>query len=172
MAGRVIVVDIFDGSVSSTHESRLYLIEGSVALVFDFENQIEIRGLLNEDNNVQDLIKEAELIVNLSNDSWFGRSVAAFQHLQIVRVRAAELERPIIRATNTGISAIINHKGDVIESSEQFEAQVISGEIVGRIGSTPYAKVGERGVAFLALGLVLFALLMRFFSYRYIEPQK
>ena len=59
--------------------------------------------------------------------------IAAFQHLQIVRVRAAELERPIIRATNTGISAIINHKGDVIESSEQFKA-VISGEIVGRIG--------------------------------------
>ena len=117
-------------------------------------------------------LPEAELIVNLSNDSWFGRSVAAFQHLQIVRVRAAELERPIIRATNTGISAIINHKGDVIESSEQFEAQVISGEIAGRIGSTPYAKVGERGVAFLALGLVLFALLMRFFGYRYIEPQK
>ena len=117
-------------------------------------------------------LPQAELIVNLSNDSWFGRSVAAFQHLQIVRVRAAELERPIIRATNTGISAIIDYKGDVIESSGQFEAQVISGEIVGRIGSTPYAKIGEQGVAFLALGLVLFALVIRFFGYRYIESEK
>tara|TARA_B100002019_G_scaffold289711_1_gene305891 strand:- start:1354 stop:2877 length:1524 start_codon:yes stop_codon:yes gene_type:complete len=117
-------------------------------------------------------LPQAELIVNLSNDSWFGRSVAAFQHLQIVRVRAAELERPIIRATNTGISAIIDYKGDVIESSGQFEAQVISGEIVGRIGSTPYAKIGERGVALFALGLVVFVLVIRFFGYRYIEPQK
>lgn len=117
-------------------------------------------------------LPQAELIVNLSNDSWFGRSVAAFQHLQIVRVRAAELERPIIRATNTGISAIIDYKGDVIESSEQFEAQVISGEIAGRVGLTPYSKIGEQGVIILALGLVLIALVIRFFGYRHIELRK
>jgi len=117
-------------------------------------------------------LPQAELIVNLSNDSWFGKSVAAFQHLQIVRVRAAELERPIIRATNTGISAIIDHKGDVIDSSGLFEAQIISGEVVGRVGSTPYAKIGERGVTSFALMLVLFALAIRFFGYRYVELQK
>ena len=121
---------------------------------------------------VRSSLPQAELIINLSNDSWFGRSIAAFQHLQIVRVRAAELERPIIRATNTGISAIINYKGDVIVSSEQFTAQVIDGLVEGRMGSTPYSKIGELGVAFYALGLVLIALTIRFLRNRYIEPRK
>ena len=117
---------------------------------------------------VRSSLPQAELIVNLSNDSWFGRSIAAYQHLQIVRVRAAELERPIIRATNTGISAIINYKGDVIVSSEQFTAQVIDGIVKGRVGSTPYSKIGELGVAFYALALVLLVLTIRFLRDRYI----
>ncbi len=113
---------------------------------------------------VRSSLPQAELLINLSNDSWFGRSVAAFQHLQIVRVRAAELERPIIRATNTGISAIINYKGDVIESSKQFTPQVIDGIVEGRVGLTPYSKIGEFGVVFYALGLVLLSLAFRFLS--------
>ena len=57
-------------------------------------------------------------------------------------------------------------------SSEQFTAQVIDGLVEGRMGSTPYSKIGELGVAFYALGLVLIALTIRFLRNRYIEPRK
>jgi apolipoprotein N-acyltransferase len=80
----------------------------------------------------------ANLLVNLSNDAWFGNSTAPHQHMQIAQMRSLETERPMMRATNTGVSAFIDHKGRVITQSEQFRTQTISAEVQGRSGTTPF----------------------------------
>jgi apolipoprotein N-acyltransferase len=80
----------------------------------------------------------ANLLVNLSNDAWFGNSTAPHQHMQIAQMRSLETERVMMRSTNTGVSAFIDHKGRVITQSEQFRTQTISAEVRGRSGVTPF----------------------------------
>ncbi len=87
-------------------------------------------------------LPEAEVLVNVSNDAWFGDSIAPHQHLQIAQMRALESERYLIRATNTGISAIIDDRGRIVTVSKQFVSDVLSGKVIPRTGSTPVAKYG------------------------------
>lgn len=88
-------------------------------------------------------LPEATLLVNISNDAWFGDSIAPAQHLQISRMRAAEAGRYLLRATNTGITAVIDPRGRVVESLPQFEAGVLESTVQGFTGATPYARVGN-----------------------------
>ena len=81
---------------------------------------------------------EANLLINLSNDAWFGNSTAPHQHKQIAQMRAQETARPMLRATNTGVSAFIDHKGRVFEQSGQFTTESITAEVRGRAGLTPF----------------------------------
>ena len=87
--------------------------------------------------------------VNLSNIAWFGNTVAVDQHLQISRLRALEFDRPVIRATNTGATAIIDAQGRVTHRLPAYQEGVLQGEVLGRQGPpTPYARwVGEWGLA-------------------------
>ena len=80
----------------------------------------------------------ANLLVNLSNDAWFGNSTAPHQHMQIAQMRSQETERVMMRSTNTGVSAFIDHKGKVIAQSEQFKTESITAEVQGRSGLTPF----------------------------------
>ncbi len=80
------------------------------------------------------------VFVNLSNIAWFGNTVAIDQHLQISRMRALEFERPFVRATNTGATAIIDHRGQVIAELPRHSRGVLRGEVEGRTGLTPYAR--------------------------------
>jgi apolipoprotein N-acyltransferase len=80
------------------------------------------------------------VFVNLSNIAWFGNTVAIDQHLQISRMRSLEFERPFVRATNTGATAIIDHRGQVIASLPRLSRGVLVGEVEGREGVTPYAR--------------------------------
>jgi apolipoprotein N-acyltransferase len=77
--------------------------------------------------------------VNFSNIGWFGDTVAIDQHLQIARMRSLELQRPFVRATNTGATAIIDHRGQVTASLPRLTQGVLVGEVQGRVGTTPYA---------------------------------
>jgi apolipoprotein N-acyltransferase len=79
------------------------------------------------------------VMVNVSNIGWFGNTVAIDQHLQISRMRALELGRPMVRATNTGATVIINHRGEVTHSLPRHTRGVLVGEVQGREGITPYA---------------------------------
>ena len=79
------------------------------------------------------------MFVNISNIAWFGNTIAIDQHLNISRMRALEFERPMIRATNTGATAIIDHRGVVTQSLERHTRGVLTGEVLGRSGNTPYA---------------------------------
>jgi apolipoprotein N-acyltransferase len=79
------------------------------------------------------------VFVNVSNIGWFGDTIAIDQHLQISRLRALEFERPMLRATNTGATVIIDHHGVVTHSLARYTRGVLTGEVEGRNGITPYA---------------------------------
>ena len=99
-------------------------------------------------------LPEATILINISNDAWFGDSIAPHQHLQMARMRALETGRYMLRSTNTGVSAIINEKGDVTASSPQFIPHVTSDKVKTFEGLTPYARFGNWPViiaAFLVL---------------------
>ena len=101
---------------------------------------------------------EASLIVNVANDAWFGESIAAAQHLQIARVRAAEVGRYVLRATNTGMSAVINPLGRVLAAGPSFEPVVLRATIQGFTGATPYVRWGNVPVVVAAVLVIAFAL--------------
>ena len=96
------------------------------------------------------------MLVNVTNDAWFGHSTARYQHLQISRMRAMEAGRPMVRAANDGVSAVIGHRGEIIATAPEYEANVMRAELQPRIGLTPYARTGNWLVVCLALvfGLV------------------
>jgi apolipoprotein N-acyltransferase len=84
------------------------------------------------------------VMVNVSNIGWFGNTVAIDQHLQISRMRALELGRPMVRATNTGATVIINHRGEVTHSLPRHTRGVLVGEVQGRQGLTFFAQWAGR----------------------------
>lgn len=102
-------------------------------------------------------LPQAAFLVNVSNDAWFGDSLAPHQHLEMARLRARETERFVLRATNTGISAVIDAGGKVVARSRQFETQVISAAVEPRSGATPYVRTGNWPVVTLCLVAVLMA---------------
>lgn len=90
-----------------------------------------------------DALPEARLLINVSNDAWFGDSIAPHQHLQMARMRARETGRYLLRATNTGISAIIDDSGRIVDQSPQFTPHALHGTIHTFTGNTPYAIYGN-----------------------------
>ena len=95
-------------------------------------------------------------LLNVSEDSWFGNSLAPHQRLQMARFRARESERPMIRASNNGLSSLINWQGGVDVVAAQFVRQSVTGVIQPRAGLTPYVMFGDRPVLiFTALLLIL-----------------
>lgn len=99
-------------------------------------------------------LPDAGMLVNISNDAWFGDSIAPDQHLQIARMRSMEVERPTVRATNTGISAFIGADGTLRESGPQFQPVTMTMDVQPRSGSTPYAAMGNLPIIGICLLLV------------------
>ncbi len=102
-----------------------------------------------------DAMPEAKFHINVSNDAWFGDSLAPHQHLQMARMRALETGRYLVRSTNTGISAIIDEKGNTISRSPQFEPHVLSGTIKTFSGSTPYSLYGNWLIILMSIVVIL-----------------
>jgi len=96
-------------------------------------------------------LPQAALLVNASNFAWFGDSLAPHQHLQIARLRALETGRVMLRATNTGMTAIVDHHGRVTAALAPFTEGSLSGSVQGRSGATPYVRWGNAPVVALAL---------------------
>ena len=105
----------------------------------------------------QDLVsstaKDAELILTLSNDVWFGDSSAPHQHLQMARLRAIENGKPVVRDTNDGITAVIDAGGRITHRLPQFEPGTLEAEVVPHRGTTPFNRFGSWPVVALCLCL-------------------
>ena len=96
------------------------------------------------------------IFANISNIGWFGDTIAIDQHLQISRMRALEFQRPMLRATNTGATVVIDHMGRVTHSLPRYTQAVLEGSVQGRTGLTPFAWWASRfGLWPLALGAAL-----------------
>ncbi len=100
-------------------------------------------------------LPQAGVLANLSNTAWYGRSFAQPQHLQIAQMRALETGRPILRATNTGMTAVIAPDGRVTASLSAFTTGVLQAEVRAYEGLTPYGRYGN--LAFLTLALLALA---------------
>lgn len=99
----------------------------------------------------------ATLMVNVSNDAWFGDSFAPWQHLQISQMRALETGRWWLRANNTGITAILDARGRVVARLDPFTTGALHGQAQGHKGLTPYARWGDGAALGLALALLAVA---------------
>jgi apolipoprotein N-acyltransferase len=91
----------------------------------------------------------------VSNDAWFGETNGPWQHLQIARVRALENGRPLLRATNNGVTAVIDKTGNIVEALPQFEPGVLSTSVTFTSGRTPYSYLGDWPVLVLILLFLL-----------------
>jgi apolipoprotein N-acyltransferase len=85
----------------------------------------------------------ASMIMTVSNDAWFGHSMAPQQHMQMARMRAIENAKPLMRGTNNGITALVDYRGNIYQQLEQFTAGELEGVIRPRQGQTPFALFGS-----------------------------
>ncbi len=99
---------------------------------------------------------EAALIVNVSNDGWFGNSIAPHQHLQIARMRSLETGRQTVRSTNNGISAFIDEKGRIVQRGPQFQQSRMTRSVQPMRGATPYVESGNWPILVLSFALLGF----------------
>ena len=106
-------------------------------------------------NEVLETVPAASLLVNATNNAWYGDSFAPHQHLQISQNRALEMGRPVLRVTTNGISALIDFDGQLISQTPQFEEAVLSGEIQPRQGATAYVNYGRIPILLISLFMLL-----------------
>jgi apolipoprotein N-acyltransferase len=112
-------------------------------------------------NLVSRSARQADILITLSNDTWFGGSIGPLQHLQMARLRALENGRYMLRATNNGISAIIDHNGKVVVRGQQFTREVINGQAQPMAGMTPVTRFGYYPALAISIMLLLVTLVIR-----------
>lgn len=100
-------------------------------------------------------LPEATLLVNATNNAWYGDSFAPHQHLQISRSRALETGRPLVRSTTNGISAFVDHKGQIQSETPQFEQSVLTQTVQPRQGETPYVSWQRWPIWLMSLFMLL-----------------
>ncbi|KOR27380.1 acyltransferase, partial [Achromatium sp. WMS1] len=105
---------------------------------------------------IRTALPTARYLINLSNDAWFGDSLAPHQHLEIARMRALETGRPLVRSTNSGISALIGPKGELQNTTTLFAKTALTGTIQPMRGITPFVHWGNLVIVIL----MIFGLLM------------
>ena len=100
--------------------------------------------------------RDADYLLTISNDSWFGRSIGPLQHLEMAQMRALENARYVVRGTNNGISAIITPEGKIQSQSEQFVRTVLTGEVYAMGGQTPFNYMGSTPILLLCALILVF----------------
>ena len=101
--------------------------------------------------------KDSGLLMTLTNDTWFGRSIGPHQHMQIARVRAVENGRWLLRAANDGVTGVVDHKGRVRAQLPQFVQGVLATSFQIMQGTTPYSVMGDWPLFAIIAGWVLVA---------------
>ena len=142
----VLQIPLSDFSRGDLHQQPMDLAGQRIAINICYEDVFG-EEIINQ-------LPEATMLVNASNDAWFGRSIGPQQHLQISQMRALETGRYMLRATNTGVTAIINERGKVLKSLEIYTTASLHGLAQGFSGVTPYVYSGNYSALGLA-GLIL-----------------
>jgi len=139
---KVLQIPLADFTRGATRQAPLALAGQRIAVNICYEDAFgeEIIGAL----------PAATLLANVSNVAWFGDSLAPHQHLQIAQMRSLETGRTTLRATNTGMTAIIDHRGRIASVLPEFTRGSLNGFAQGRSGATPYVRWGNFPVVLLA----------------------
>ena len=85
-------------------------------------------------------MKDVGLFLTVTNDTWFGHSIAQAQHLQMAQMRAMENGRPVLFASNSGITAIISQAGNILSAAPPYQTYVLTGQVQPYIGKTPWQR--------------------------------
>jgi apolipoprotein N-acyltransferase len=107
------------------------------------------------------VLRDATLLINVTNNAWYGDSTAPHQHLQIARMRALETGRYLVRAANDGITAAIGSHGEIVARLPQFKQAVLRADVQPMTGLTPYAQLGNYPVVIGACALLALAIWRR-----------
>ncbi|MBU0621039.1 MAG: apolipoprotein N-acyltransferase [Gammaproteobacteria bacterium] len=127
---------------------------GDAQAPLDVAGQKVAVNICYEDAFGEEIIRalpEATLLVNVTNDAWYGESHAAMQHNQLSQMRALETGRMVLRATNTGVTSVIDKDGRILAVLPQFEEGVLTAEVQGYVGSTLYVWWGNAGMLWVVL---------------------
>ena len=124
-----------DISAGSEHQPALRAAGQTLGLTICYEDAYGSKQLA--------VLKDATLLINVTNDAWFGDSTASHQHLQIARMRALEAGRYMIIAANDGITAVIDGRGTVTALLPRFQQAVLRADVQPMTGLTPYARLGN-----------------------------
>ena len=106
-------------------------------------------------------LPDATMLANVTNDGWFGRSWGPQQHVQIAQMRSLETGRFMVRATNTGVTAIIDQKGRIVSRAQEFVTMALEGSAQGFAGATPYVRFGNFAFVTLSIGMLMIATALR-----------
>jgi len=107
--------------------------------------------------------RDANVLLTISNDTWFGKSIGPHQHLQIARMRAVENAKPLLRVTNDGITAIISPRGKVLEELPRFQAGILKTQVAPYSGSSPFSQFGSLPIVGLCFATLIVLRLFRRF---------
>jgi apolipoprotein N-acyltransferase len=113
---------------------------------------------------VREQARRADVLLTISNDSWFGRSIGPLQHLEMARMRALENGRWMLRGTNNGVTAVIDHQGRIRARLPQFEQGALGTEFRLMTGETPFLRFGHTPLLLLLAVLLSFLVYLRFRS--------
>ena len=103
----------------------------------------------------------ADYLLTITNDAWFGTSIGPWQHFQMARMRALELGKPLLRSANTGITAIVDANGKVVQQLPQFEKGVLTAQVSSVISKTPFSLWGNTVLYSLSTLIVALAVMRR-----------
>jgi apolipoprotein N-acyltransferase len=149
----VVAIPLLDFSRGGLGQTPLAVVNQKVGVNICYE---DLFG-----NEIIRQLPEATMLVNVSNVAWFGDSLAPAQHLQISQMRALETGRPMLRATNTGMTAVIDPRGRVEAIARPFTEAIVRAEVQGYSGTTPFVRWGNGAVLALCGTLILAALAVR-----------
>jgi apolipoprotein N-acyltransferase len=140
---------------------------GTGPVVFHLSRGVRIGPLICYEDLIPNLARKfvsearANVLVNLTNDAWYGRSVGPWQHLWLAQFRAVETRRSLLRVTNTGVTSLVNAKGELVRSLPLFTPAVMHSEVEILNGETYYVRFGDWfawGLTGLTLAILLFHL--------------
>jgi len=135
-----------DISAGREHQPTLSAAGQKLGLTICYEDAFGSRQL--------EVLRDATLLINVTNNAWYGNSTAPHQHLQIARMRALEAGRYLVRAANDGITAAIGPHGEILARLPQFQEAVLRADVLPMTGLTPYARLGNYPVV-IGAGLLL-----------------